>query len=72
MNIVDSLKVLKIVTEKHPNFKEKGLELWSEKKLSKENVENLNNGIEIEFTELEIKEFLEIFIKENTTKSKNE
>ncbi len=72
MNIVDSLKVLKIVPEKNPNFKEKGLKLYSEKKLSKENVENLNNGIEIEFTELEIQEFLEIFVEENTTKSKNE
>ena len=38
----------------------------------KEDVENLNNGIEVEFTDAEIKELLEIFIEENTIKSKNE
>ena len=71
--IISSLELLNIIKQKNPKFITLGLKKWSEKKINSIYLKGFNEiKIKINLTQSEIKAILEIFIKKNKIKKKNE
>ncbi len=70
LDITKLLKGLGIVSEKVPYFKDKLVQEWARKKVSKINVKKLINGSTIKLGKADLIEVLDLFIQDNTKKQK--